>query len=107
MEQEHEIAIRLANKLLDEPNADPDDDLRLLARQFLRAKELAPRLIVDLLEMRVSTMHKYQSKDEKIQDGFKYNFFNSVIANLCDKYKVRQEEIDEVLRYKSKEELAL
>lgn len=29
----------LADKLLNEPNADPDDDLRQLSRQFLRAIE--------------------------------------------------------------------
>lgn len=38
-ETEYEKAIKLANQLLDEPYADPDDDLRLLARQFLRATE--------------------------------------------------------------------
>lgn len=34
-------AIALANRLLDEPNADPDDDLRTLARQLLRRHETA------------------------------------------------------------------
>lgn len=38
---EREDARVLANKLLDEPLADPDDDLRTLARQFLRADEQA------------------------------------------------------------------
>lgn len=32
-------AVDLANKVLDRPNADPDDDLAILARQFLRALE--------------------------------------------------------------------
>jgi len=32
-------AITLAHRLLDEPNCDPDDDLRVLARQLLRARE--------------------------------------------------------------------
>jgi hypothetical protein len=32
-------AIALAHRLLDEPNCDPDDDLRILARQLLRARE--------------------------------------------------------------------
>lgn len=32
-------AIALANQLLDKPNCDPDDDLRMLARQLLRATE--------------------------------------------------------------------
>ena len=32
-------AVELANRLLDEPNADPDDDLRVLSRQLLRRHE--------------------------------------------------------------------
>jgi hypothetical protein len=35
-ESERDFAIRLANKVLDVLWADPDDDLRTLARQFLR-----------------------------------------------------------------------
>jgi hypothetical protein len=34
---EKQRAIALADRLLDEPNADPDDDLRVLSRQLLRA----------------------------------------------------------------------
>jgi hypothetical protein len=36
---ELEQAVLLANKVLDRVNADPDDDLAILARQFLRARE--------------------------------------------------------------------
>lgn len=36
---EKDEAIILANKVLDRPNADPDDDLAILARQLLRALE--------------------------------------------------------------------
>lgn len=39
MSDERADAIKLANKLLDEPNCDPDDDLRTLARQLLRREE--------------------------------------------------------------------
>jgi hypothetical protein len=38
-ETEFEFAVRLANKVLDRPYGDPDDDLAVLARQFLRAVE--------------------------------------------------------------------
>jgi hypothetical protein len=38
---EEEDAIILANKILDRINADPDDDLAMLARQFLRASARA------------------------------------------------------------------
>jgi hypothetical protein len=36
---EFDDAIKLAQRLLDEPNCDPDDDLRLLSRQLLRLHE--------------------------------------------------------------------
>ncbi len=36
---EYEETVALANRLLDEPNEDPDDDLRTLSRQFLRQVE--------------------------------------------------------------------
>ena len=36
---EFEETILLANKILDRPSADPDDDLAMLSRQFLRALE--------------------------------------------------------------------
>jgi len=37
---EHEETIRLANGILERPYADPDDDLAMLSRQFLRALEV-------------------------------------------------------------------
>ncbi len=43
---EREQARAIANRILDRINADPDDDLAILARQFLRAEEkllLMPR----------------------------------------------------------------
>lgn len=38
---EHKIALELANKLLDSPHCDPDDDVRVLARQLIRTSERA------------------------------------------------------------------
>lgn len=38
---EFEQAAAIANKMLDRVSADPDDDIAILARQFLRAKERA------------------------------------------------------------------
>jgi hypothetical protein len=38
---ERSQAIELANRLLDEPNCDPDDDLRVLSRWLLRRHETA------------------------------------------------------------------
>ena len=43
--QEEEATILLANKILDRPGgADPDDDLAMLSRQFLRGREEIARL---------------------------------------------------------------
>lgn len=39
-EEERFEAWKIAEKLLNEPNADPDDYLRMLSRQLLRSKEL-------------------------------------------------------------------
>lgn len=39
--EERSMAIALANRLLDEPNCDPDDDLRTLSRWLLRRHETA------------------------------------------------------------------
>jgi hypothetical protein len=41
---ELEEAIALANKILDRNYADPDDDLAILSRQFLRAREAVAEL---------------------------------------------------------------
>lgn len=38
-DREREDAASIADRVLDEPNADPDDNLRVLARQFRRARE--------------------------------------------------------------------
>jgi hypothetical protein len=48
---EFKDTVKLANRLLDEPNCDPDDDLRMLARQFLRGVERVERLQKDLVAM--------------------------------------------------------
>lgn len=44
-------AIKLARRLLDEPNADPDDDLRMLSRQLLRSHETIDRMHAQLREV--------------------------------------------------------
>ena len=46
---EFEETVCLANKLLERPNADPDDDLAMLSRQFLRQVETVERLKADLV----------------------------------------------------------
>lgn len=41
--REFDHAIKLAHKVLDRPSGDPDDDLAVLARQFLRSVEREAR----------------------------------------------------------------
>jgi len=48
MMSEFDETVKLAKKLMEEPYADPDDDLRMLSRQFLRALEKVSRLETEL-----------------------------------------------------------
>lgn len=48
-------ADKLAERLLNEPYADPDDDLRMLSRQLLRRREVIERLEKTLGEQQDST----------------------------------------------------
>ena len=41
---EYEETKLLANRILERPNCDPDDDLCMLARQFLRGDEIVQKL---------------------------------------------------------------
>ena len=49
-------ADKLAQRLLDEPNADPDDDLRMLSRQLLRRREVINRLETHVLALQDPTI---------------------------------------------------
>lgn len=53
-------AIALANRLMDEPNCDPDDDLRVLSRQLLRRSEEIERLRAGL-QLIADDEHKLMS----------------------------------------------
>jgi hypothetical protein len=46
MSDEHAEAIKLAKRILERVNADPDDDLAVLSRQFLRSEERNEQLLV-------------------------------------------------------------
>jgi len=50
-EREEKHVIKQAEYLLDMPNVDPDDDVRLLARQLLRRQELIEKMEIVLLPM--------------------------------------------------------
>lgn len=62
------------------------------------------KIIVDLYEIRASSIHKYMSKHQLVHDQFKYQFFSSVIANLSQKYNVSEQDIDEELLRRLRED---
>lgn len=91
MTDERTQAIVVANRLLDEPYADPDDDLRMLARQFIRAVETkAPHAtlndylaLVDSLEYHLrNACHDLSVGGDKAAAKEASNDLRVAIANL-------------------------
>jgi len=70
---EREIARNLANRVLDRISGDPDDDVVLLARQFLRAEERQAGLISLLVELRdaVKNHPDFQSREKFLSLGMR------------------------------------
>jgi hypothetical protein len=59
-------AIRLANIVLDRPNADPDDDLAMLSRQLLRAierEEILLQMVAALTELSAGLVARMDMDD--------------------------------------------
>ncbi len=63
---ERREAISLAQRVLDRPNADPDDDLAILARQFLRYGEVIDNLKADLSAMYDPTREMIEANRDAI-----------------------------------------
>ena len=62
-------------------------------------KNTIANIIVDLYEMRAASLEPLQAQQmEKVYNLFQYNFLNVIISQLCDKYKVKHQEIDFVIR---------
>lgn len=62
-------------------------------------RESIANIIVDLYEMRASTLPRpLSNKTEKIDNLFQYNFFSAAISVLCDKYKIKNHNIEEIIR---------
>lgn len=62
-------------------------------------KNETANIIVDLYEIRTSALPLSQARQiEKIENVFQYNFLSVIIANLCDKYKIENEDIKEIIR---------
>ncbi len=78
---EREEACLLAERLLNEPGADPDDDLRTLARQLLRGKELegfGVDAVADHLLCVTTVGYRYQNREGPVDRG---NCFSVSIEN--------------------------
>ena len=65
MSEQHEADI-LAERLLNEPNVDPDDDLRMLSRQLLRRREFIENLKEQLAELYDPTLDLVRSSIDEI-----------------------------------------
>lgn len=71
---EYEDTVRLAESILERPWADPDDDLAMLSRQFLRLREYkamgeelaAARLVVSYTRMLVKALDEWRPATSKI-----------------------------------------
>ena len=63
---EKDTVDKLAERLLEEPYADPDDDLRMLARQLLRRREVVERLEKQLVEMSDNTLDLINANRDSI-----------------------------------------
>ena len=59
-------ALILAQRLLDEPNVDPDDDLRMLSRQLVRKAEVVDRLQKRLMELEDGTLEMIHANRDTI-----------------------------------------
>ena len=68
-------------------------------------EEIRAEIIVDLYECRASCLVPLQARQmEKVENLFQYNFLNSIIAKLSDKYKIKYETIKDVIRKRSLED---
>jgi DNA segregation ATPase FtsK/SpoIIIE-like protein len=80
MEREHHKVIQLANRLLDESWADPDDDLRVLSRQLLRRHEYLLHVKTVLLPMAMgyAAEHDVGNNRKMVEEvgTFFGNYFN-------------------------------
>lgn len=71
-------------------------------------KSIIAKVVVDLYEIRVSTfLNEYHSKSELVMDQFRYSFFNTVIAQICSKYKITDKEIKEEIHKRNRLEKLL
>lgn len=93
--REREVAIRLATALLDEPNVDPDDELRVLSRQFLRECERSMAFLGSSNPKTVSIEFTVYDEEERVE----------AIRRIVSFEEIRQSS-GKVLRLETEETLA-
>lgn len=74
---EKQYALTLAERLLDEPNADWDDDLRLLSRQLLRLDDRVLEIKDEILTDVISGILMMHAPNQCCAD-----FANAILANI-------------------------
>lgn len=80
---EKEVAIQMATMALDVPNADPDDDLRTISRQFLRSLEKTDTEIKDAYEVIYrleDDLHNSETENDHLKE--KISKLNDCIGRL-------------------------
>lgn len=67
----------------------------------MEKEKIIAEVIVDLYEMRATTMPYKPEHYEKVYNAFKYQFFTTAIAHIYDKYQIKGDTVEEVIRQRS------
>lgn len=89
--RDYEYAIEYANRLLDAPYADPDDDIRTLARQFLRMIERYDKQKSDFIKEVEGMKLKSLPKEKEMEwvNDLKI-VYNQVLDDILSKLKEKK-----------------
>lgn len=72
-DEEYELSLKAADRFLDEPYSDPDDDIRTISRQFIRSTERMDEVIKMLPDFIFSTLQSYkEGLMKEIDEVFNY-----------------------------------
>jgi hypothetical protein len=76
----------------------------------MKKNKIRAEIIVDMYEIRASvappsSLGKLSKKIVLSDDLRQYNFMSTIIAHLCDKYKINDQDIDNVMRERSLQRL--
>lgn len=68
-EPERDRALLLAGRVLERPNADPDEDIAVLARQLNRAQEEIDRLHNTIVQIQAAAQVVRQSLEQALSEA--------------------------------------